>query len=90
MERARETAGDEGLKDELDEEEIRDPGAVRVGFSDTFPPGLYTATFSLSSHLLTGWKGFWGLFLFLQGTNSTTGPHPPDFILLNHPVKAQP
>ena len=27
MERERETAGDEGLKDELDEEEIRDPGA---------------------------------------------------------------
>ena len=23
-----------------------------------------------------------GLFLFLQGTNSTTGPHPPDFIKL--------
>lgn len=31
------------------------------GSGEHSPLGSETATFSLSSHLLTGWKGFWGL-----------------------------
>ena len=33
--------------------EVQDAGAVRAGFCETFPPGLQTATFSLSSHGLS-------------------------------------